>query len=65
MDYLPAICALAGAVIGAAGVGFVTWLTQREETKRRLMTTLIERGMKEWEEHFDIATIRRGKCYLQ
>lgn len=59
-QYLPAFCALAGAVIGAASVAFVTWITQRQETKRRLLATLIECGFEEWKTHIEIADKRKS-----
>lgn len=49
-----AVCALLGAVVGASGVAITTWITQRQETKRRIIATLIESGMKEWSKHFDV-----------
>lgn len=68
MDTLPqyfgAICALAGAVIGAASAAIVTWITQRQETKRRVIASLIESGMKEWEAMFDLLSKPKANSVL-
>lgn len=50
--WFAALCALLGAVVGAGSVGFVTWITQRQETRRRVAAAMIDGGMKEWAEHF-------------
>lgn len=51
-EYIAAICGLAGAVIGAMSVAIVTYITQRQETRRRLVSSLVAAGLEQWKEYF-------------
>lgn len=51
-EYIAAICGLAGAVIGATSVAIVTYITQRQETRRRLISSLVAAGLEQWKEYF-------------
>lgn len=44
-----AIAGLLGALIGALASGIGVFLAQREETKRKLFSDLVNAGMKQWE----------------
>lgn len=50
-EYIAAICGLVGTVIGAASVAIVTYITQRQETRRRLISSLVAAGLEQWKEY--------------
>ena len=56
--YVAAICGLAGAIIGAASTAVVTYITQRQETRRRLTAALVTAGLEQWKEY--LATYKAG-----
>lgn len=48
-----ALAALAGAAIGALGTLGTTWLQQRHQTRRDLLKSAAELGMRDFEHTFD------------
>lgn len=55
----PALCALAGSIIGVAGGVISTLVVQRYETKRRKTEALIKAGMEQW--HKELQLIEKGR----
>ena len=54
------IAALLGSFIGSVSTIAVTWIIQRQETRRRITDSLINAGMKQWEKAFYIIKERGG-----
>ena len=50
--YIAALCGLAGAIIGSASTAIVTYITQRQETRRKLLSALVSAGLEQWKQYF-------------
>jgi hypothetical protein len=55
-----AVAALAGAAIGAIGTLGTTWLQQRNQTKRDLLKSAVDLGMKDFDFELGIKSKRAG-----
>ena len=63
MSLVPALCALAGSVIGVIGGVVCTLIIQHYETRRKTKELLIKAGMEQWAKYLDLhATSNVSGC---
>lgn len=62
--WIPALCGLAGALVGALASAVGVFVAQREATKREHVSELVKAGMQQWAAYHHDFAVGRAKTAL-